>query len=65
MLVLGEPERDQLYAEIERVETRLGRPVQVTIRDADWLAAGDGSFHDTVVSRSMVPIPMDASESSI
>lgn len=65
VLVLGEPDRDQLYAEMERVEARLGRPLQVTIRDADWLAAGDGSFHNTIVSRPMVPIPLDAGESSI
>jgi len=64
LLVLGEPDRDQLYAEIERVQTRLGRPVQVTVREPDWLAAGDGSFHDTVVGRPMVPIPLDATDLS-
>lgn len=64
LLVLGEPDRDTLYGEIERVEARLGRPVQVTIRDADWLATGTGSFHDTVVSRPMVPIPLEGAEPS-
>lgn len=64
LLVLGEPDRDNLYKEIERVEARLGRPVQVTIRDSDWLGRGKGSFHDTVVSRPMVPIPFDVGESS-
>lgn len=56
LLVLGEPDRDTLYALVEVASKRLGRPVQVTIREADWLSAGDGSFHDTVVSRPMVPI---------
>jgi hypothetical protein len=56
LLVLGEPDRDELYARIDRVAQRLGRQVQVTIREADWLTAGEGSFHDTVVSRPMVPI---------
>jgi DNA-binding transcriptional ArsR family regulator len=64
LLVLGEPDRDQLYAAVEAVEPRLGRPVQVTIRDADWLDAGKGSFHDTVTSRPMVPIPFEDGESS-
>jgi predicted nucleotidyltransferase len=64
VLVLGEPDRDELYAAIEAVEPRLGRPVQVAIRDADWLANGEGSFHDTVLSRPLVSIPIDDAESS-
>lgn len=62
VLVLGEPDRDHLYAAIEAVEPRLGRPVQVTVREASWLTDGDGSFHDTVVSRPMVQIPLDEDE---
>jgi predicted nucleotidyltransferase len=58
LLVLGEPDRDELYAQIDRAAQRLGRQVQVTIREADWLAAGEGTFHDTVVSRPMVPIEL-------
>lgn len=65
LLVLGEPDRDRLYAAIEAVEGRLGRPVQVTIRDAEWLATGDGSFHDTVASRPIVPIPLEDNELSV
>ena len=63
VLVLGEPDRDELYARIDQVTARLGRPVQITIREADWLATGVGSFHDTVVSRPMVPIQLDDLES--
>lgn len=59
VLVLGEPDRDDLYTAIGAVEPRLGRPVQVTIREANWLTGGDGSFHDTVLSRPMVPIPVN------
>lgn len=55
--VLGEPDRDDLYAEVDRAALRFGT-VQVTIPDADWIATGEGSFHDTVVSRPMVPIPL-------
>ncbi len=64
VLVLGEPDRDRLYKAIEGVEARLGREVQVTIRPADWLEAGDGSFHSTVISRPMVPIPVEAEQPS-
>lgn len=56
LLVLGEPDRDVLYAQVGAASERLGRPVQVTIREADWLKAGEGSFHDTVMARPMVPI---------
>ncbi|MGH9280605.1 MAG: MarR family transcriptional regulator [Acidimicrobiales bacterium] len=65
VLVLGEPDRDQLYEAVGAVEPRLGRPVQVTIRDADWLEGAEGSFHDTVTSRPMVPIPLEGGRSSI
>lgn len=64
LLVLGEPDRDDLYAAVEGIDARLGRPAQVTIRDADWLTTGDGSFHDTVVSRPMVPIVLEGDEPS-
>jgi DNA-binding transcriptional ArsR family regulator len=56
VLVLGNPDRDQLYAALETAERRLGRPVQVTIRDQDWLTAGSGSFHDNVTSRPLYPL---------
>lgn len=57
VLVLGAPDRDELFAAVAKAEARLGRPVQVTIRDAGWLETGSGSFHDTVVSRPMVEVP--------
>lgn len=56
LLVLGSPDRDAVYQAVHSAERRLGRPVQVTIRAADWLVTGSGSFHDTVVSRPMVPV---------
>lgn len=58
VLVLGDPNRDELYEAIGRVEPRLGRPVQITVRGADWLESGDGSFHDTVTARPMVSVPL-------
>jgi hypothetical protein len=54
--VLGEPDRDQLYDALSTAETRLGRSVEATIRDPDWLESGTGTFHDTVVSRPMLKL---------
>lgn len=56
LLVLGEPDRDQLYDSVHTAERRLGREVQITARPADWLESGSGSFHDTVVGRPMLAL---------
>ncbi len=58
VLVLGEPDRDQLYDAAAAAEERLGRPVQVTIRDTSWLEAGSGSFHQTVTSRPVLRLDL-------
>jgi hypothetical protein len=57
-----QPNREEVYAAASSVETRLGRPVQVTIRSADWLADGSGTFHDTVSSRPLVPVSLGSME---
>jgi predicted nucleotidyltransferase len=56
VLVLGTPDRGQLYEALDAVEKRLGREVQATIRDSDWLSTGSGAFHGTVTSKPMVEI---------
>jgi predicted nucleotidyltransferase len=58
VLVLGEPDRDQLYAAFGTAEQRLARPVQVTIRDRTWLESGSGAFHDTVTSRPLLRLAL-------
>jgi len=58
VLILGSPDRDQLYAALNAAEERLGRPVQATIRGAKWLVTGSGAFHDTVTSRPLLRLPM-------
>ena len=63
VLVLGDPDRDRLYAALEPVEHRLGRPVQVTIRNERWLESGTGSFHDTIVGKPMVDVDVQQAES--
>jgi predicted nucleotidyltransferase len=60
VLILGEPDRDQLYAVLSDAEERLGRPVQATIRDAGWLDTGSGAFHDTVTSRPLLRLASHA-----
>jgi len=56
VLVLGEPDRDRLYDALSTAEERLGRPIQVTIREPAWLDSGTGAFHDTVVSRPLLKL---------
>ncbi len=58
VLVLGKPDRDQLYKALSEAEKRLGRPVQATIRGAGWLDTGSGSFHQTVSSRPMLRLAL-------
>jgi hypothetical protein len=58
ILILGDPDRDELYVALSAAEERLGRPVQATIRDPSWLDSGTGAFHDTVTSRPMLQLTM-------
>lgn len=58
VLILGEPDRDQLYAALSTAEERLARPVQATIRDTDWLESGSGAFHDTITSRPLLRLSL-------
>jgi DNA-binding transcriptional ArsR family regulator len=58
VLVLGTPDRDQLFRALSEAEKRLGRPIQATIRGAGWLVTGSGSFHDTVTSRPLLKLPV-------
>jgi len=58
LLVLGAPDRDQLYNALSAAEQRLGRSVEATIRDVAWLESGTGGFHDTVASRPMLRLDL-------
>jgi DNA-binding transcriptional ArsR family regulator len=60
VLVLGKPDDSAVFTAVEALRGDLGYDIQVTICAADWLQQGQGSFHDTVVSRPMVavfPVP--------
>ena len=56
VLVLGKPDRDELYAALSTAEQRLARLVQATIRDRDWLESGSGAFHETITSRPLIKL---------
>jgi DNA-binding transcriptional ArsR family regulator len=58
VLILGDPDRDQLYEALSAAERQLGRSVEATIRAADWLETGSGAFHDTVASRPLLRIDL-------
>ncbi|MCU1497589.1 MAG: ArsR family transcriptional regulator [Acidimicrobiales bacterium] len=56
LLVLGDPDRTALFEATSRASQRLGRQVEVTIREPGWLDQGSGPFHDTLRSRPLVPV---------
>lgn len=58
VLVLGDPDRDQIYKALAGVEKKLGRQVQATIRKKDWLVTGSGTFHATIKSRPMLQLDL-------
>ena len=63
LLVLGDPERNELFEATFRASQTLGREVEVTIRDPGWLSEGEGPFHDTVISQPLVSIDVIGSVS--
>jgi hypothetical protein len=61
VLVIGTPDRDDVYEAARRAEERLGREVNTTIRKAEqWEAAEDG-FARQLRSSPLVEIPLGGS----
>lgn len=58
VLVLGAPDRNVLYDALDVAQRRLGREVQVTIRERGWIEHGNDSFHNTVVGRPMLRLEL-------
>ncbi len=56
VLIVGEPDRETIYAGLVQVEPELGYPVQVTFRSSQWFADGTDGFHDTVLGRPLIQI---------
>jgi DNA-binding transcriptional ArsR family regulator len=56
LLAIGKPDRDAAYESALRVERRIGKPVNVTIRSTEaWSRKADG-FLQHVASGSLIPI---------
>jgi len=58
LLVLGSPTRTELFAAVSAAESRLGRPVQVVVREPAWWDEGTGSFHDNVIASPVVELSL-------
>ena len=59
VLLIGVPDRDAAYDAARRAEQRLGREVNITIRDAArWHAASDG-FTRQLRSSPLLELPLD------
>ncbi|MCU0282247.1 MAG: ArsR family transcriptional regulator [Acidimicrobiia bacterium] len=57
LLVVGEPERDAVYAAAERIERRILRPVHVTFRtSAQWERPAEDTFLTEVTRRPLVQV---------
>lgn len=58
VLVVGSPDRDEVHDAALRAEGRLGRPVNMTVRNAEgWAGAQDG-FARQVRRSPIVPLPL-------
>ena len=60
VLVIGDPDRDEVYEAADRAERRLHRPVQVTFRSAEEWANRDDPFIATVRNRPLVSLDLGA-----
>lgn len=59
VLVLGEPDRDDVHAAARRAERRIGLPVNTTIRrSADWATADDSFARQVKSSAALVVSPV-------
>jgi predicted nucleotidyltransferase len=56
VLVIGQPDRDEVDDAAQRAGSRLGREVNVTIRSARWWHEGPDSFHREVTRRPIVTV---------
>ena len=64
VLIIGTPDRDVVYAAADRIERRVGRPVQVTFRSLNrWNEPGEDSFLQEVRKRPLIPVGLPETES--
>jgi predicted nucleotidyltransferase len=60
VLVIGNPDRDELDDAAQRAGARLAREVNVTIRSSRWWREGDDGFRAEVKTRPLIPVLPDA-----
>ncbi len=60
VLVIGDPDRDELDEAAQRAGGRLAREVSVTVRSPIWWREGEDGFHAEVTRRPLVPVLPDA-----
>ena len=58
VLVLGNPDRDDLDDAAQRASIRLNREVNVTIRSLTWWHEGTDGFHTEITNRPLIPLPL-------
>jgi predicted nucleotidyltransferase len=63
VLVIGDPDRDELDDAAQRAGARLAREVSVTIRSPRWWREGNDGFHAEVTGRPLLPVLPDAGSS--
>jgi hypothetical protein len=56
VLVIGEPDRDELDEAAQRAGARLAREVSMTIRPRQWWRDGGDGFHTELIGRPLVPV---------
>jgi predicted nucleotidyltransferase len=56
VLIIGDPDRDELDEAAQRAGTRLAREVNVTVRSPRWWREGGDGFHAEVTCRPLVPV---------
>jgi hypothetical protein len=56
VLVIDDPDRDELGEAAQRAGERLAREVNVTIRSPRWWREGGHGFHAEVTARPLMPV---------
>lgn len=62
VLVIGNPDRDDLDEAAQRAGSRLAREVNVTIRSPEWWSDGGDGFHAEVSRRPLIPLLTDSGQ---
>src|SRR5205085_1270013 len=58
VLVVGAPQRDDVYEAARRIERRIGLPVQVTFRSREQWNRTSDAFLETVKDGALIQVPL-------